>query len=60
MRGGRLSDPRFGHRMRGQGTFAEHIRNLFEVSCRKHGIARRPPELSTAAFRRPGEQLGLF
>ena len=60
MRGGKLSDSRFRHRMRGQGTFAEQIKNLFEVSCRKHGLARRPPELSVAAFRRPGEQLGLF
>ncbi len=60
IRDGRLSDSRFRHRMRGQGIFAEQIRDLFAVSCRKHGLDRRPPELSTDAFRRPGEQLGLF
>ena len=60
MRGGRLSDPRIGHRMRGQGTFARQIAGLFDVARRKAGIPRRPPELSTASFRRPGEQLELF
>lgn len=55
LRGGRLNDPRFGSRMRGEGPFAEQIRQVFEISCRKHGLNRVPVELSTAAFRRPGE-----
>ena len=61
MRGGRLNDPRFGSRMRGEGALAEQIKALFALGCRKAGIAGRGPELSTAAFRRPGgRQLLLF
>ncbi len=61
LRGGRLNDPRFGSRMRGTGLFADQIESLFSVACRKAGIGRPPPELSTAGFRRvePG-QLALF
>lgn len=61
MRGGRLNDPNFGSRMRGQGIFAEQIGRMFEVGCRKAGLPKRHLELSTAAFRRPeGAQLSLF
>ncbi len=61
LRGGRLNDPRFGTRMRGEGVFAEQIEALFHTARRRAGLARRGPELSTAAFRRPGgEQIGLF
>lgn len=54
LRGGRLNDPRFGSRMRGDGPYAEQVRQVFEVSCRKYGLNRVSIELSTAAFRRPG------
>jgi DNA repair photolyase len=63
MRGGRLNDPRFGSRMRGEGIFAEQIRSVFRTYRRRCGLDRPFPELSSAAFRRPprpGEQLGLF
>jgi DNA repair photolyase len=62
MRGGELNDPRFGSRMRGEGLFAEHIAQLFSISCRRAGIERgRFPKLSTTAFRRAGSvQPGLF
>ncbi|MGH7571320.1 MAG: PA0069 family radical SAM protein [Gemmatimonadota bacterium] len=53
LRSGRLNDPRFGSRMRGEGPFAEQVRQVFEVSCRKAGLNRVSFELSTAAFRRP-------
>lgn len=60
MRGGKLNDPRFGERMRGQGIFADQIRQMFEVGRRKAGLADDAPALSTAAFRRPpGNQLEL-
>jgi DNA repair photolyase len=59
VRDGRLNDPRFRTRMRGEGFFAEQLRDLFELSRRRAGLAKRGPELSTAAFRRPG-QLALF
>ena len=61
IRGGSLNDPNFRSRMQGTGAYAEHISELFEVSCRKAGLSSSKPKLSTAAFRRPGPaQLGLF
>src|SRR5579863_5707416 len=53
LRGGRLNDPRFGSRMRGEGIFAQQIRSLFETARHRHGLDQPLPELSTAAFRRP-------
>src|SRR5437867_11842097 len=61
IRGGRLNDPNFGSRMRGEGAHAEQIADLFEVSCRKAGLNSSRPRLSVSAFRRPGpSQLALF
>jgi DNA repair photolyase len=54
IRGGRLNDPRFGSRMKGEGIYADHIARLFEISRRRAGIEKRFPGLSTAAFRRDG------
>jgi DNA repair photolyase len=60
LRHGKLNDPRFGVRMRGQGIFAEQLASLFEIACRKAGLSEHGPGLSTAAFRRlPGAQLEL-
>jgi len=62
MRGGKLNDPRFGSRMRGEGPYAEQIGALFQLECRRSGLVRGMPALSTAAFRVPGraQQTGLF
>ncbi len=54
LRGGKLNDPRFGSRMRGEGSFADQISQMFHVARRKAGLPETSPELSTAAFRRPG------
>ena len=51
---GKLNDPRFGSRMRGEGRFAEQISGLFNLMARKHGLDRPHPPLSAEAFRRPG------
>jgi DNA repair photolyase len=60
IRGGtKLNDPRWGTRTKGEGIFAEQIRSMFEVACRRSGIGGHS-ELSTAAFRRSREQLNLF
>jgi DNA repair photolyase len=60
LRGGKLNDPRFGSRMRGEGIFADQISQMFHVARRKVGLPEDGPELSTAAFRHPeGAQLGL-
>ncbi len=61
LRGGKLYDSQFGKRMTGEGIFAEQIENLFNVACRRAGIANNVLNLSTGSFRRPGgKQLALF
>lgn len=53
-RGGRDNDPHFGHRMRGQGPFADLIAKRFHAACRRRGLNREPvPELDTSLFRPP-------
>jgi len=60
LRGGQLNDPNFNSRMTGQGLFAEHLAQLFRVSCRKAGLPKPHPPLTTAHFRRPpGPQFEL-
>jgi DNA repair photolyase len=54
----RLNNSQWHERMTGEGIFAEQIASLFEVSCRRVGIGKRP-KLSTASFRRTREQLNL-
>ena len=59
-RGGEhLYDSRWRKRQTGEGIFAEQIATMFDVSCRRAGLGERP-KLSTAAFRRPSEQLDLL
>jgi DNA repair photolyase len=60
VRSGKLNDPRFHSRMKGEGIFAEQMAELFRVACKKAGIHERAPRLSTEQFRRPTEQLSLF
>ena len=61
VRGGRLNDPSFGSRFRGEGPYAEQLRALFRVAARRAGFEGRGPSLSAASFRVPsGPQLSLF
>jgi DNA repair photolyase len=61
MRGGKLNDSNFGSRMKGEGVFAEQIKSMFKLACRRSGIELGAPELSTIAFRRAsGAQMSLF
>lgn len=62
MRGGRLNDPRFRSRMKGEGVLADHIGELFAVSRRRSGLTGSNPPLSADAFRvrRRDRQLSLF
>lgn len=54
MRGGKLYDARFGVRGRGEGIFAEQLRQVFAVATRRLGLNQEEFQLSTAHFRRPG------
>ncbi len=59
LRGGRDNDPRFGHRMRGQGPWAELLRHRFEAACRKNGlVSGRSAPLTTELFRPPNRTPG--
>ncbi|MEO7431242.1 MAG: radical SAM protein, partial [Dokdonella sp.] len=51
MRGGKDNDARFGSRMRGEGPFAQLIRQRFRLACRKHGMNEaRDLSLDVSAF----------
>ena len=64
LRGGALSDSRFGSRMRGAGPFAALLAQRFAAACRRHGFTRQSEvRLSTARFQvpaGPGTQLDLL
>jgi DNA repair photolyase len=61
VRGGKLNDPNFETRMRGEGIFAEQIENLFRTACKRQGILGRRPDLSISGFRRlDARQLSFF
>lgn len=63
MHGGKDYDARWGHRMRGEGAYAEMVAARFRLKARALGLDRRVPGLRCDLFRRPqvaGDQLSLF
>jgi len=60
IRGGKLNDPRFGSRMKGEGFFAEQMSALFAVSKLRAGLTGKMPPLTTEHFRVPSDQMTLF
>ncbi len=63
LRGGRLNDPRFGHRMRGEGVFAELYRQRLRRNCERLGLtARLQHAFDLSRFKPPVDerQLRLF
>ena len=62
LRDGKLYDPTFGVRMRGEGVFADQIEMLFDASVRKLGLHEDRFRISGEAFRKPdtSPQLKLF
>ena len=49
IRGGRMTDSRFGNRMRGSGPYWESVKRLFEITRKKYGLDGKvepapPPE----------------
>lgn len=55
MRDGRDNDPNFGTRMKGQGLFAELLRQRFDKACKRFGLNEREGmfDLDTTRFRAP-------
>jgi DNA repair photolyase len=64
MRGGKDNDPRFGHRQRGEGVYADLLRSRFAAACRRLGFnGEREWSLDVTSFRPPrpsAPQLSLF
>lgn len=61
-RGGKLNDPRFGSRQRGEGKYAEALQQVFDATCTRLGYGERA-ERRGGTFRRPpspSAQLSLF
>ncbi len=64
-RGGKLNDPRFGKRMRGEGPYARAVLSMIDRLVKKH-LGDRPDRampLTPSTFRRPTSdhpQLSLF
>ena len=60
-RGGADYDARFGHRMRGEGVFAQLLARRFQQASKRLGLnARRYDELDCSRFRPPRVQGDLF
>jgi DNA repair photolyase len=53
MRDGKLNDSNFGTRMRGSGPFADQVKAMFDLGCRRHGLNETDLHLSKGRFRRP-------
>ncbi|MFT7629578.1 MAG: DNA repair photolyase [Mariniblastus sp.] len=53
--GGEAYDPTFGTRMKGQGIWAEQIKNLFNAYCAKWQLKQGVPSLRSDLFRRLNE-----
>ena len=63
MHGGRDYDPRWGHRMRGEGEYAEMIGQRFKAAARRVELDQRTAALRCDLFAVPaqaGDQLSLF
>jgi len=61
MHGGKLYDPKFGKRGRGEGAKADQIAQLYKITCARLGYGHGRGELNCAAFRPPRRgQLSLF
>lgn len=54
-RGGKLNDPAFGSRMRGQGEIAQQIGKLFRLFTRRLGLDGGLPGYDCTRFRPPGQ-----
>ncbi|PIE12556.1 MAG: radical SAM protein [Rhodobacterales bacterium] len=63
MHGGKEYDPRWGRRMRGEGSYAEMIAARFDIAAKRLGLDRVQSALRCDQFRVPprsGDQMNLF
>jgi hypothetical protein len=57
---GKVNDSRFGIRMRGEGQYAEIIKQQYKKYSVKYGLNAERWELDNSLFQRPGSQLSIF
>ncbi|NVJ96752.1 MAG: PA0069 family radical SAM protein [Alphaproteobacteria bacterium] len=60
MRGGKVNDPRFKHRMKGRGIEAELMKQRFGNLCRRLRLNERSLDLNTDRFRAPVLEGGQY
>ena len=60
LHGGQLNDSRIGIRMKGEGTWSDHLHALFQVTQQKYFAERTSTRLSTGHFRRSHQMLLHF
>lgn len=62
MNKGQLYSSDWGSRFTGEGPFAENIKKIFEISCRKHNLNKRNYRMVTTSFNRNAgeDQLEMF
>jgi DNA repair photolyase len=60
MRGGKDYDADFRTRMKGEGAWAQLLRERFDKACQRLGLKRQQPPLRTDLFRPPSPQLSLL
>ncbi len=58
VRDGKLNETEFGSRMKGEGAYADYIKQQFKVYCRKYHLNEKPFHLATEHFMRPGMLFG--
>ncbi len=62
-RNGRLNDPRWGSRIKGEGPYAELLRTRFRLACQRLGFNKHDWHPDASQFRvppKPGDQLKLL
>ncbi len=59
IRGGKLNDPNFKSRMRGEGPRADQIKNFFYLCAKKFHFNEESLELSTEHFKRVTDQMSF-
>ena len=60
VRGGRMNDPAFRTRMLGEGAYAQHMQDLFDLGRRRAQLDDSPPHLSISRFRSPSQPQGFL
>jgi hypothetical protein len=51
----RINDTYLSQRFARQGEFAELVKNLFEINCRKYGLNKRELQLNVNKFYKPNK-----